>query len=85
MSHVASEQDAHPWAWLFFIVYILASTYIVLNLFIAVAVEALEMQQDDETREIVDEIEEGDTEILAALADLKAEVASLRAELADRR
>lgn len=77
--------DAHPWAWGFFILYILASTYIVLNLFIAVAVEALERQSDDDTREIVDEIEEGDTEILAALSDLRDEVASLRAELSDRR
>ena len=62
--------------------YILASTYIVLNLFIAVAVEALERQSDDDAREIVDEIEEGDTEILAALTDLRDEVASLRVELA---
>jgi voltage-gated sodium channel len=76
--------DAHPWAWGFFILYILASTYIVLNLFIAVAVEALERQSDDDTREIVDEIEEGDTEILAALTELRDEVASLRAELAGR-
>ncbi|MEV7397226.1 ion transporter [Aeromicrobium sp. NPDC092404] len=76
--------DEHPWAWGFFILYILASTYIVLNLFIAVAVEALERQSDDDTREIVDEIEEGDTEILGALAELKDEVAALRAELANR-
>ena len=50
--------DAHPAAWAFFIAYILVSTYIVLNLFIAVAVEALELQTEDDKREIVEEVEE---------------------------
>ena len=76
--------DEHPAAWVFFIVYILVSTYIVLNLFIAVAVEALEKQQDEETREIVDEVEESEQLVLAAITDLRAEVAELRTELARR-
>ncbi|GAA1278071.1 hypothetical protein GCM10009677_35370 [Sphaerisporangium rubeum] len=40
--NVAQEVMAHrPWAWVFFIVYILASTFVALNLFIAVVVNAM--------------------------------------------
>ena len=73
--------DAHPAAWVFFIFYILVSTYIVLNLFIAVAVEALDRQSEQDNSEVIAEVEEGEDRMLAAIADLKAEVASLRTEL----
>ena len=76
--------DAHPLSWLFFIAYILVSTYIVLNLFIAVAVEALEMQKAEDVREIVDEVEESEGLVLEAVESLRAEVAALREELARR-
>ena len=75
---IAPTADVHPWSYVFFVVYIVLSTYIVLNLFIAVAVEALDRQEDedrDELRHEVDEVEqavdESSTAILAALADLK--------------
>lgn len=77
--------DAHPGAWVFFISYILVSTYIVLNLFIAVAVEALDRQTEDDKREIVDEVEESERLVLDAVTELRAEVAALREELHHRR
>ncbi|WP_017593592.1 ion transporter [Nocardiopsis potens] len=50
-STIARDVMEHqPYAWTFFIVYILISTFIALNLFIAVAVEALE-HGSDRTRE----------------------------------
>ena len=36
--------QTHPLAWIFFVVYILVSTFAVLNLFIAVVVRAMEQQ-----------------------------------------
>ena len=42
-------QQTHPYAWTFFIVYILVSTFAVLNLFIAVMVDA--MQKSEESME----------------------------------
>ena len=81
----------HPWSYVFFVVYIVLSTYIVLNLFIAVAVEALDRQEDearDELRHEVDEVEqavdESSTAILAALADLKSQVAALERRLPEK-
>ena len=54
---------------------------IVLNLFIAVAVEALDRENDDDKLEIVEEVEESERSVLEAIEDLRAEVASLRTQL----
>lgn len=45
---VRQIMQTHPFAWIFFIVYILSSTFIVLNLFIAVIVDAMQKQHQDE-------------------------------------
>ena len=50
--------DVYPAAWLFFILYIVLSTYIVLNLFIAVAVEALDRETEEDRAELKEEVEE---------------------------
>jgi voltage-gated sodium channel len=72
----------------FFVVYIVLATYIVLNLFIAVAVEALEKEADEDREELrseVDEVEQAVDEstqaILASLADLEAQVSALEERL----
>ena len=85
---IAPTAEAHPWSYVFFVVYIVLATYIVLNLFIAVAVEALEKEADEDREELrseVDEVEqavdESSAAILAALADLKAQVSALETRL----
>jgi voltage-gated sodium channel len=77
--------DEHPAAWGFFISYILISTYIVLNLFIAVAVEALEKQHEEDDNEVIDEVEKAESDVLAAIESLRSEVADLRTELSEGR
>ncbi|MFF5989846.1 ion transporter [Prauserella flavalba] len=71
-----------PMAWIFFVVYILVSSFAVLNLFIAVVVSAMEDQLRDEIREEEDrhaaEQAAVSAEILAELRALRAEVAHLR-------
>ena len=68
--------EQHPWAWLFFVVFILLSTFMVLNLFIGVVVSAL----DEETAKDAPKLTHapGTNEaILHELAALRAEVAAL--------
>jgi voltage-gated sodium channel len=55
----------HPNAWIFFVIYILAATFTVLNLFIAVIVEAMqnehkkhEQEMEDTERQILEEVRE---------------------------
>ena len=76
--------DHVPLAWIFFVVYILISSFMVLNLFIAVVVSAMEGQVAEEVREA--EAEQAaeelltDRQILAELRELRAELATLRAD-----
>ncbi len=72
----------------FFILFTIISTFIVLNLFIAVTVEALERQGDDEVVEAVESAaereERADDRILAELAALREQVARLERRLPQR-
>ncbi|ASU85913.1 ion transporter [Nocardiopsis gilva YIM 90087] len=70
-----------PLAWVFFVTFILASTFIALNLFIAVAVEALEHDGGDRSAEVRrgHDPDRDQDAVLAELRALRAEVAELRA------
>ena len=71
-----------PMAWVFFVVYILVSSFAVLNLFIAVIVSGME----DELREDIREEEAKQAEVQArANAEILEELRLLRAELAELR
>jgi voltage-gated sodium channel len=63
---------AHPSAWIFFVSFILISTFVVLNLFTAVVVSAMEPDHREEMA-----VEET---VLHEIRALRAEVAALRAE-----
>ncbi|MAK61557.1 MAG: voltage-gated sodium channel [Ponticaulis sp.] len=83
--------DGHPFAWIFFLAFIFLASFAVLNLFIALIVDALQAEQEAQNEEAMEQIEEeiedveekmirkGD-EILAVIAELKAEIAELKAE-----
>jgi voltage-gated sodium channel len=66
----------HPTAWIFFVIYILVSTFVVLNLFTAVVVSAMEPERREEAAV--------DATLLIELRTLKGEIAALRAELSER-
>jgi voltage-gated sodium channel len=75
---------AAPLAWIFFVIYILVSSFAVLNLFIAVIVSGMEKQVTDDLVEAEDrhaaDQAASDKLILDELRALRAEVAELRAE-----
>lgn len=84
--------DGHPYAWIFFLSFIFLASFAVLNLFIALIVDALQAEQEAQTEEAIDEIEDSiedaQAEIRAEMklmtsliTDLSAEVKSLRSEL----
>jgi voltage-gated sodium channel len=79
----------HPYAWVFFVVYIVITTFMVLNLFIGVVVNAMQEEAskaDAEELEAEREIiQEQAAPILAEVRSLRTEVAQLRAELSGRR
>jgi voltage-gated sodium channel len=78
--------EHHPFAWIFFFTFIVITTFMVLNLFIGVVVNAMQeeaMKADAAEREAEREmIHEESTPILSEVKNLRAEVAALRSELA---
>ena len=85
--------DGNPYAPFFFLIFIFIASFAVLNLFIALIVDALAAEQRAATEEHLDDIEEemdeefSDAdkerdEIIALLLELKQEVAALKAEKA---
>lgn len=80
---IAKEvMEQAPMAWVFFVIYILVSSFAVLNLFIAVVVSGMEDELRQDFRE--EEAKQAETqaaankEILDELRALRAEVAALR-------
>ncbi|MGB3625193.1 MAG: ion transporter [Henriciella sp.] len=80
--------DGHPYAPLFFLTFIFIASFAVLNLFIALIVEALAEEQKAATEELIDEIEEDveqaeeeRDEMMGLLKELKAEMAELKVSL----
>jgi voltage-gated sodium channel len=72
----------HPYAWIFFIVFILIATFTMLNLFIAIIVNAMQTFTEQENQQRKDALDETRDHIEA---DLHREVAALRAEIAELR
>ncbi|GAA2117534.1 ion transporter [Actinomadura alba] len=74
--------EEHPSSWIFFVVFILICTFVVLNLFIAVVVRAMEedeAQQGEGTeRSDADLGQDTNAVMLAELAALRADIQALR-------
>ena len=67
-----------PYAWLFFVIYLLIATFMVLNLFIAVVVNAMQSQV---TEDLKGEGEAHTQVILGEVRELRREIAALHARL----
>tara|TARA_R110001583_G_scaffold195118_1_gene369482 strand:+ start:222211 stop:222993 length:783 start_codon:yes stop_codon:yes gene_type:complete len=78
MGIVRPVMEVHPLAWVFFVLFILLTTFAVLNLFIAIVVDAMtevEHQEQDETRTLV----MVDHEVLMAeIRALRTEIRALK-------
>jgi voltage-gated sodium channel len=66
--------EEHPWAWAFFVPFILIATFTVLNLFIAIIVDAMQRIHD---QQVVEEKEIVTSAVQAENASLYAELALL--------
>jgi voltage-gated sodium channel len=71
MEVVRPVMAVYPLAWIFFLLFILASTFTLLNLFIAVIVNAIQQEHGDEAKPVVD----------SEIASLRLEIAALRKQL----
>ncbi|WP_210395789.1 ion transporter [Motiliproteus sediminis] len=72
--------ETYPYAWAFFIPFILIATFTMLNLFIAIIVNAMQSFTESETQTTVSAVDEARDHIEA---DMHAEMKALRTELAE--
>jgi voltage-gated sodium channel len=72
--------EVHPYAWAFFIPFILCTAFTVLNLFIGIIVSAMEDEHEQDAMDERRAIQLDTSQILVELKALRAEVADLRAE-----
>jgi voltage-gated sodium channel len=68
----------YPASWIFFLIFILISTFVVLNLFLAVIVGAMESVRDAEEAQMESALEASEADILREIAALRQEVVALR-------
>jgi voltage-gated sodium channel len=70
--------DKHPYAWLFFIPFIVITTFWVLNLFIGIIVNAM---QEEHAKAEAELVHDETVPLVREIAGLKAEIAALRREV----
>jgi len=78
---VRPVMEQHPQAWIFFIVFILVTTFAVLNLFIAIIVNAMQEKHESEHLREVADANQKRQDLAENMAALRLEVAELKALL----
>lgn len=78
MGIVRPVMESYPYAWLFFIPFILIATFTMLNLFIAIIVSAMQSYSEQEHQETVQMVQQTEENIEA---DIHKEMQSLREEI----
>lgn len=79
MGIVRPVMEVYPYAWAYFVPFILVTSFTVLNLFIAIIVNAMQQAAHDEEGSDGNKLDE----ILSEIARLRGEVAALRNDPAD--
>ncbi|MBT3990570.1 MAG: ion transporter [Rhodospirillaceae bacterium] len=77
MGIVRPVMEVFPWAWIFFVIFILITSFAVLNLFIGIIVDAMQQQSYEEQQAI----HEDTGQVLAESTEIHQEVIALRQEL----
>lgn len=73
--------EAFPYAWAFFIPFILIATFTMLNLFIAVIVNAVQTMHDDEHKDELDAEKATQQQLLEQMQQLHSEMQALRRDM----
>ncbi len=82
---VRPVMEKHPYAWSFFIPYIVVTSFAVLNLFIGIVVSAMQSEHEAEAAEKRKIEDAAQAALLDELRGLRSEVTALRGELSARK
>lgn len=84
MGIVRPVMEVHPYAWAFFVPFILCTTFTVLNLFIGVIVSAMQDEHESTAEEDRQAIHDETAEVLQEVKALRAELADLKSAVASK-
>ena len=78
MGIVRPVMERFPWAWLFFITFIMSTTFTVLNLFIGIIVSAMQKEHEEVAAEDREQLHSEQEQILQEVRALRRDIAALR-------
>ena len=78
MGIVRPVMEAFPWAWAFFIPFIMSTTFTVLNLFIGIIVSAMQAEHEQDAADDRTQLHKDQAEILKEVRALRSEIAELK-------
>jgi len=78
MGIVRPIMELYPLAWVFFVPFIFMSTFIIVNLIIAIVVDAMNEMNTEEEEAIVQEIQSGDDTMQQEILNLRSDIQELK-------
>jgi len=78
MGIVRPVMEQHPTAWVFFVPFILVTSFAVINLFIGVIVDAMQSQHKSEAEEIGAHVHEDNISLRDEISGLRSEISELK-------
>ena len=84
MGIVRPIMDVYPYAWIFFVPFILVATFTMLNLFIAVIVNAMQVETEQTASDRAEQSHDERQKLLDEVTELKAMVLELSEAMKDR-
>ncbi|MDX9975822.1 MAG: ion transporter [FCB group bacterium] len=73
----ATAMEASPWAWIYFVSYVVVAVFVVVNLFIAIVINNLESAKN----EVREEIQSDTGTVIASLAEIRTKLAEIESKL----
>ncbi|WP_044416524.1 ion transporter [Halarcobacter anaerophilus] len=78
MGIVRPLMEEHPFAWMFFIPFIFVATFVMVNLIVAIIVDAMAVLKESEETNIITEVKGGQNGLKEEIEDLKNEIKELK-------
>ena len=78
MGIVRPVMDVYPYAWVFFVPFIFIVTFVMINLVVAIIVDAMAILNKEEEQNIIDEIQYQDNNLNKEIKELKNEISELK-------
>jgi voltage-gated sodium channel len=78
MGIVRPVMEVHPYAWVFFVPFIFVVTFVMINLVVAIIVDAMAILNQKEEQNILDEVQSNEIHINEEIKSLREEVRELK-------